>query len=77
MAYLLSIIARGLALVDGMLGGWTTTPTLIPGNCSTSTVSVNLSPCGEELVRQLATHELMELAHKLMEVLAATSAPGS
>ena len=54
MPYLVSIIAKVLAIVDGVMAPWTTTPTVIDSACGIGRINVALSGCGTDLVDGLA-----------------------
>jgi len=54
MAYIVAIIAKVLAITDGVLEIFTTTPALVGnGTCATGGINVTLSTCGDTLVANL------------------------
>jgi len=65
LGYLQLIIAKGLAIVDGLMENWTTTPEEIAqGTCGVTVVNVELNACGTEL-----TDGLFELIHRGVALL--------
>ena len=70
MTYLQSILARVLSLADPILAVWTTTPTVIPGDCGSGVLNVCVNDCGESLVRLLVDHRWLEVIHDVVEALA-------
>lgn len=76
MAYILSIIARSLALVDGIMSSWTTTPTALSGACGTGAINVSLNTCGQSLaagIEQLV-NQAVPLLNNVIQALGAIKA---
>jgi hypothetical protein len=76
MTYLLNIIARGLAIVDGIMASWTTTPAFVGGNCGTGAVNVTLTACGSDLVAGIEklVNQAVPLLNALVGALGAMKA---
>ena len=59
LSYLQLIIAKGLALVDGILENFTSVPAVVTGTgtgaCAIGGINVVLNGCGTQLANDLAT----------------------
>ena len=67
MTYLISILARALALVDAYLSNFTTpVVALPPAGCGVGMLNVTLNSCGQEFVNLTATVEIAEKAFQIL-----------
>jgi hypothetical protein len=54
LSYLQLIIAKGLALVDGIMENWTTAPAAIDSACGIGQINVALNTCGTDFANSIA-----------------------
>ncbi len=73
VTYLTGIIAKLLALADGVVSYWTTEPKVLHDECGPSKIQVSLNECGEafaESIRNM-TVSTVEFINSIMSAMGA------